>query len=338
MVTHDRYLINQTANYISELSPETHNLIHFHGNYRNYLQEKEREYKRLKQLREQQEKEIKFIEKKLVNLHLIKSAYVINKDKRREDKMGFDARGARKHKSYKRIVNQFKNKKGNLKEKLVKIPFLFQRKFEINFSPKDDTFLQNISISLQGIEKSYQGKVLFKNLSFKANQNEKLVIKGANGTGKTTLLKIIMGIIKADQGIINISQQIKLGFLDQEQETINLNQTIIELLKNDQFIQLEKEEIHDKLQGFGIFHPQELVLPLSKLSIGCRRKVQIVKIILQGANVLILDEPTNHIDLLSLEKIEDELLNFSGTILVTSHDRYFIKKICNRVINIEEFK
>src|SRR6266513_549723 len=100
MITHDRYLINQTANYISELSPETHNLTHFRGNYRNYLHEKERQYQRLKQIRKQQEKEIKLIGEKLIKLHAIKSAYLVNKAKRRENKMGFDARGARNQKRH----------------------------------------------------------------------------------------------------------------------------------------------------------------------------------------------------------------------------------------------
>src|SRR5207248_10911489 len=104
MITHDRYLINQTANYISELSPETHNLTHFRGNYRNYLHEKERQYLRLKQIRGQQEKEVKFMNKKLDRLHVIRSAYVINKVKRRENKMSLDARGARNQRSHKGIV------------------------------------------------------------------------------------------------------------------------------------------------------------------------------------------------------------------------------------------
>src|SRR3954452_13492828 len=137
MVTHDRYLINQTANYISELSPETHNLTHFRGNYRNYLQEKERQYLRQKQIRAQQEKEINFIGKKLDNLHIKKSAYIVNKIKRRENKMGFDARGARNQKSHERIVNQLKNKKTDLVENLVIVPLLSQRKIKIDFLAKE---------------------------------------------------------------------------------------------------------------------------------------------------------------------------------------------------------
>jgi ATPase subunit of ABC transporter with duplicated ATPase domains len=337
MVTHDRYLINQTANYISELSPETHNLTHFRGNYRNYLQEKERQYLRQKQIREQQEKEINFIEKKLDKLYIIKSAYVVNKIKRRENKMGFDARGARKQKSHKRIVNQLKNKKNDLEENLVKVPLLSRRKLEIDLSTQE-ILSEDFLIKLQNLSKSYQGKCLFKNLSFELCPADRLVIKGANGTGKSTLLKIIMGIIKADEGMITIPEQAKLGFLDQEQETINLSQTIIEFIKNNPLIKLEEKEIWKKLEEFAIFYPQELLLPLSQLSIGCRQKAQLVQIILQQANVLILDEPTNHIDLLSLEKIEEQLINFPGPVLVASHDRYFIEKVGNRIVNIEKFR
>src|SRR4051812_9542038 len=242
MVTHDRYLINQTANYISELSPETHNLTHFRGNYRNYLQEKVKHYLRQKQIRKQQEKEINFIGKKLDKLHIIKSAYIVNKIKRRENKMGFDARGARNQKSHRRIVNQLKNKKNDLEENLVKVPLLTRRKLEIDLSVQE-ILPKNFSIKLQNLSKSYGAKCLFKNLSFELCSTDRLVIKGANGTGKSTLLKIIAGIIKADEGIITIPEQIKMGFLDQEQETINLNQTVSEFIKSDPLIKLEEKEI-----------------------------------------------------------------------------------------------
>ncbi|CAI2183232.1 159_t:CDS:1 [Funneliformis geosporum] len=337
MITHDRYLINQTANYISELSPETHQLTHFRGNYRNYLQEKERQYLRLKQIRERQEKEIKFITRKLDDLHIKKSSYAVDKIKRRENKMGFDARGARNQKSHRRVVNQLKTKKTNLAKKLVEVPLMFRRKLEIDFLSDNNLLSENFPIQLQNISKSYQDKTLFKNLSLKLKPGERLVIKGTNGSGKSTLLKIIMGIVPADEGKISIPEQVKLGYLDQEQENINLNQTVIQLLENDPFIKLERKQILQKLAEFGFFYPQELYLPLSQLSIGVRRKIQLIQVILQGADVLILDEPTNHIDLLSLEKIESQLIKFPGPILTASHDRYFIQKVCNRVMDIEEF-
>jgi ATP-binding cassette subfamily F protein 3 len=138
--------------------------------------------------------------------------------------------------------------------------------------------------------------------------------------------------------MITIPEQARLGFLDQEQETINLSRTVIEFIKNNPLVKLEEKEIWRKLEELAIFYPQELLLPLSQLSIGCRRKAQLVQIILQQANVLILDEPTNHIDLLSLEKIEEQLINFPGLVLVSSHDRYFIEKVGNRMVNIENFR
>ncbi|CAI2190811.1 1693_t:CDS:2 [Funneliformis geosporum] len=325
MITHDRYLINQTANYISELSPETHNLTHFRGNYRNYLQEKERQYQRLKQMREQQEKEIKFIAKKLGDLHVKEATY---KPQRRDNcKMAFNFHKERNQKNHKRIVDQLKTKKTDLVENLVEIPLMSRRKLEIDFSSDSNFDPEKILIQLQNIGKSYGDQVLFKNLFLELKPSERLVIKGVNGTGKSTLLKIVMGIIQTDEGKVSISNQVKLGYLDQEQETINLNQTVIESLETDPLIKLEKEEIIQKLGSFGIFYSQELTLPLSQLSIGCRRKVQLIKIILQGANVLILDEPTNHIDLLSLEKIEHQLINFPGSIFAVSHDRYFNQKV-----------
>jgi len=212
MITHDRYLINQTANYISELSPETHNLTHFRGNYRNYLQEKERQYQRLKQMRERQEKEIKFITKKLGDLHIKNTS---RKLKRRDnDKMAFNFHQQRKQKSHKIIVNQLKNKKTDLAENLVEVPLLLRRKMEVNFLSDDHFISENFSIKIQNLSKSYHGKCLFKNLSLELYPTDRLIIKGTNGAGKTTLLKIIAGIITSDEGKITMPEQTKLGFLD----------------------------------------------------------------------------------------------------------------------------
>ncbi|CAI2183856.1 2265_t:CDS:1, partial [Funneliformis geosporum] len=208
MITHDRYLINQTANYISELSPETHNLTHFRGNYRNYLQEKERQYQRLKQMREQQEKEIKFIAKKLGDLHVKEATY---KPQRRDNcKMAFNFHKERNQKNHKRIVDQLKTKKTDLVENLVEIPLMSRRKLEIDFSSDSNFDPEKILIQLQNIGKSYGDQVLFKNLFLELKPSERLVIKGVNGTGKSTLLKIVMGIIQTDEGKVSISNQVKL--------------------------------------------------------------------------------------------------------------------------------
>ncbi|WNE41584.1 MAG: Nucleotide-binding protein ExpZ [Mycoplasmataceae bacterium] len=335
LVTHDRKLINKIANNIHEICPETQKIIHFRGNYQNYLKEKEKAYQRAKQLRESQEKELKTISKKIEKTHFINENY---KPKvKNEDKMGFGHRGNRFKKSQKRIANQLKSKKEIIKDNLLRIPSMsLRRKFEIEFNYKE--IIKNIKINVKKVSKKINNKYLFKDLSFEINSNEKVLIKGRNGIGKSTLLKIILGLTKKDGGDIEFSEDdIKIGFLDQEQEELDLNKNIVQFLSSEIDYETSENDIKNKLINSGIFHPHELILNMFDLSIGCQRKAQLIKIIWSNPDVLILDEPTNHIDLYSLEKIESWLSSFQGPILAVSHDQYFSEKVCNKIIDITEF-
>lgn len=334
LVTHDRKLI-KVANNIHEICPETKKMIHFRGNYQNYLKEKEKTYQRAKQLREVQEKELKIISKKVEKTHIVNENY---KPKvKNEDKMGFGHRGNRFKKSQKRIVNQLKNKKEIIEDNLLKIPQMsLRRKFEIDLNHK--TIIKKIWIKVKKVSKKINDKYLFKNLSFEANSSDKVLIKGENGIGKSTLLKIILGLEKKDEGDIEFSEnKIKIGFLNQEQEELDLKKNIIQFLSSEVECEMTEYEMKNKLINSRIFHPHELTLNMSDLSIGCQRKAQLIKIIWSKPDILILDEPTNHIDLYSLEKIEDWLNRFQGPILAVSHDKYFSEKICNKIIDINEF-
>ncbi|WNE41941.1 MAG: Nucleotide-binding protein ExpZ [Mycoplasmataceae bacterium] len=335
LVTHDRKLINKVANNIHEICPETKKMIHFRGNYQNYLKEKEREYQRAKQLREVQEKELKIINKKIEKSHFVNENY---KPKvKNEDKMGFGHRGNRFKKSQKRIANQLKNKKDIIEDSLVKIPLKsYRRKFDVDFLYKENS--KNIRIKVKKLSKKINDKYLFKNLSFEINSDDKILIKGKNGIGKSTLLKIILGLSEKESGDVEFLQErIKIGFLDQEQEELNLKKNIVQFLSSAIEYEMSEDEIKNKLIDSGIFHPQELILNMSDLSIGCQRKAQLIKIIWNNPDILVLDEPTNHIDLHSLEKIENWLSSFQGPILTVSHDQYFSEKICNKIVDITKF-
>ncbi|WNE40251.1 MAG: Nucleotide-binding protein ExpZ [Mycoplasmataceae bacterium] len=330
LVTHDRQLINKVANNIYEVDPETKKIVHFHGNYQNYLKEKERYYQRAKQLREHEEKEVKIIGKKIEKIHLRSEIY--KPKPKNEDKMAFHHRGERYKKSQKRISNQLQNKKSFIVNNFTFVPSMSRRKFEVDFLEEKEN--KDIKIKVEKINNNY----LFKDLSFEVNSGEKILIKGRNGIGKTTLLKIILGLVEKDSGNIEFSSnEIKIGFLNQEQEDLNLQQNMIQFLISKSEDKLSEGEIENRLINSGIFHPQELFLNMSELSVGCQRKVQLIEIIWSNPDVLILDEPTNHIDLYSLEKIENWLKDFPGPVLAVSHDQYFSEKVCNKIIDVAKF-
>jgi ATP-binding cassette subfamily F protein 3 len=334
LVTHDRQLRNKVANNIYEIDPETRKTVLFHGNYQTYLKEKERYYQRAKQLRGYQEKEVKIIGKKIEKIHLRNETY--KPKPKNEDKMAFHHRGERYKKSQKRIANQLRNKRLFIEDNFTFVPSMSRRKFEVDFLSEKEN--KDIKIKIEKVSKKINNNYLFKDLSFEINSGEKILIKGRNGIGKTTLLKIILGLTNNDGGNIEFSpKEIKIGFLDQEQEDLNLQQNMIQFLISESEEKLSEEEAEKRLTNSGIFHPQELFLNMSELSVGCQRKVQLIKIIWNNPDVLILDEPTNHIDLYSLEKIENWLKDFPGPVLAVSHDQYFSEKVCNKTIDVAQF-
>lgn len=165
---------------------------------------------------------------------------------------------------------------------------------------------------------------------------EYLIQSGANGCGKSTLLRIIANLLPADEGLVDASTS-NVGYLDQEQEGLPLEECAIQLLLNDERIRATQESAIRCLTHFGISSHHDLRSPLRRLSVGCRRKVQLAQIVMRKCPILLLDEPTNHIDFLSLEAIEDTLLTFPGIIIAATHDRYFTEKMATQVINLEDF-
>jgi ATPase subunit of ABC transporter with duplicated ATPase domains len=151
-------------------------------------------------------------------------------------------------------------------------------------------------------------------------------------------MKIIMNLTQADEGSVNISNKAIIGYLDQEQESMPLDKSAVELLKEDSSINASEKEAIKNLSNFGVYTWHDLKNPLKTLSIGCRRKAQLCQIIMRKSSILLLDEPTNHIDFTSLEAIEGALLNFPGIIIAATHDRYFTEKVGTRVLNLSDFK
>ena len=190
----------------------------------------------------------------------------------------------------------------------------------------------NDVLSVQGLSKSYPGKELFRDINFELKKSEKVFIIGPNGCGKSTLLKILTGKLQQDSGSFKYGYNILLGYYDQELEELDSSNTVLEEVWNDND-QLTHTQIRNVLAQF-LFTDDDVYKSIEVLSGGEKSRVALAKLMLSGANLLLLDEPTNHLDINSREALEEALLSYDGTIIAVSHDRYFIRKLASRVIEM----
>lgn len=333
IVTHDRSLINSVSSMISELSPHSKRFAHFKGGYKNYLEEEDKKRRRLIEERRLQDKELKKLKSKVQQAQSKVRARIIRSGSDR-DKLSYDNREQRAQKGTTGLVNQLTEKAEYLNESLVEvIPERLQLSFDFDELP---AFSYLLGITVDGLSKSYE-KLVFSNLSFTLIKGERLVIQGPNGCGKTTLNQILLGLTEPDHGTVSISGNAVVGYLDQEQENLPLDKSPLKLLEEDNSIDASKQTAIRNLRHFGIYKWHDLKSPLKELSVGCRRKAQLCQIIMRKCSILVLDEPTNHIDFPSLEVIEEALLTFPGIIIATTHDRYFTEKVATRVIDLSSY-
>lgn len=182
-------------------------------------------------------------------------------------------------------------------------------------------------LHVEKLSKSYGDKKLFTNLSFDLKRGEKVALIGENGRGKTTFFKIIMDKIESDSGSKVLGANVNLGYYDQEQSNLNLDKTIIDEVW-DEFPELTTTELRNYLGSF-LFRGDDVFKQINKLSGGERCRINLLKLMLSKSNLLLLDEPTNHLDIPSREALEEAILTYDGTLIVISHDRYFLNKVIN---------
>ena len=182
------------------------------------------------------------------------------------------------------------------------------------------------------LEKSFPQKPLFKNLNLSINREDKMFLLGPNGCGKSTFLKILNKEISQDSGIVKFGTNVKIGYFDQNIDKLNSDKTVLDEVW-DMYKFMDQTEIRSALALF-LFRGDDVFKKVSVLSGGERAKIALLKIMLSKPNFLILDEPTNHLDINSREVLEEALLNYDGTLLVVSHDRYFINKLSNKIVHL----
>ena len=184
------------------------------------------------------------------------------------------------------------------------------------------------------MKKSYRDKTLFTNLSLDLKRGEKVALIGENGRGKTTLFKIIMDKIEPDCGLKVLGTNVNVGYYDQEQSNLDLSKTILDEVW-DEFPNMTTAKLRSVLASF-LFTGDDVFKEINKLSGGEKCRINLLKLMLSKSNLLLLDEPTNHLDILSREALEDAILQYDGTLMIISHDRYFLNKVINRILELKE--
>ncbi len=305
IISHDRYFLNKIVTKVIEL--ENTKASVYNGNYSDYSNKKhiDREIK-LKHYLNQQ-KEIK-----------------------RQEEVIKKLRSYNREKSIKRAESREK-----MLEKMEKVekPESLPDKMRLTLTPKKES--GNDVLTIKDLCKSFSFN-LFNNISFDIKKGEKIALIGANGVGKTTLIKMIMDKIPIDSGSINIGSNVIIGYYDQEHQNLNLDKTIFEEI-SDAYPNLKNEEIRNALAIF-VFTGDDVFKKISSLSGGEKGRVALAKIMLSNANFLILDEPTNHLDMVSKEILEDAIKSYLGTCIYISHDRFFINSTATKVIELTKDK
>jgi ATP-binding cassette subfamily F protein 3 len=203
---------------------------------------------------------------------------------------------------------------------------------EMHFKLEPRITSGNDVLTVDGLSKAYGNQRLFSDISFEIKRGERVALIGNNGTGKTTILKIINGQLEADNGHIELGTKVHIGYYDQEHQVLDPEKTLFDELQ-DTYPHLDNTAIRNILAAF-LFTEDDVFKKIKDISGGERGRVSLAKLMLSEANFLILDEPTNHLDIASKEILENALNHYTGTILYVSHDRYFINKTANRILDL----
>lgn len=302
IVAHDRYFLDKVVTKVIEV--ERGIVSVFSGNYSDYAAKK----------------------KQLMDAKL-KEYYNQQRDIKHQEEVIAKLKSFNREKSIKRAESREK-----LLDKIEVIdkPITEQETMHFKLEPAKES--GNDVLSVEGLSKAFGGNRLFDNVSFEIKKGEKVALIGNNGTGKTTILKIINHIIDADAGKVKLGANVEIGYYDQEHNVLHMDKTAFDEI-GDAYPDMTNTQIRNMLACF-LFTGDDVFKKISDLSGGERGRVSLAKLMLSNANFLILDEPTNHLDIMSKEILESALNRYTGTVLYVSHDRYFINKTASRIMEL----
>ncbi len=272
-----------------------------------------------------------FIKKKESYLESVKNKYEndLKEIKRIEGIVQQQKRWGREHNF---VTAASKQKEADRIKALLVVPDSELETMRMHFEPKCES--GNDVLFCRGLSKSFGEKKLFENASLHIKKGERVFILGENGCGKTTLFRILTGKCPQDSGEYDYGANVTVGYFDQMQQNLDLSKTAIDEIW-DAFPNMTQTEVRSAMASF-LFKGEDVFKPLSKMSGGERARVSLLKLMLKGSNFLLLDEPTNHLDSSSREELEKTLGEYSGTLLIISHDRYFINKLADRILVLSE--
>ena len=300
IVSHDRYFLDKVVTKVIEI--DAGQVRMYAGNYSAYAEKKA-------QLRDAQYK-----------------AY-LNQQREIKHQEAVIVKSFNREKSIKRAESREK-----MLNKIQRIdkPVEVQSQMRLSLEPR--VVSGNDVLTVEDLAKSFPQQKLFSNISFQIKRGERVALIGNNGTGKTTMLKILNGLLDADAGSFSLGAKVQIGYYDQEHHVLHAEKTIFEEI-SDTYPTLTETQIRNMLAAF-LFTGDDVFKVISSLSGGERGRVSLAKLMLSEANFLILDEPTNHLDIASKEILEEALNSYTGTVLYVSHDRYFINQTATRILDL----
>ena len=304
IVSHDRYFLDRIAGKVIEIDQSK--ATTFMGNYSDYAVKKEQLRVAAWNAYMNQQRDIKHQEEVIEKLKSFNREKSIKRAESREKMLD--------------------------KIEVIEKPSEVRTDMKLTLTPR--ILSGNDVLTVEHLSKSFDSHKLFTDVNFEIKRGEHVAIIGDNGSGKTTQLKILNGLVPADQGTFRLGSNVEIGYYDQEHHVLHSEKTLFEEISDD-YPYLNNTQIRNVLAAF-LFTGEDVFKRISDLSGGERGRVSLAKLVLSNANFLILDEPTNHLDIMSKEILEDALNGYEGTILYVSHDRYFINRTAHRILDLTE--
>jgi len=302
IVSHDRYFMDRVVSHVIEVFQ--HKVFSYNGNYSEYA-----------------------IKKKAVRDNMMKAYLNQQREIEHQEAVIEKLRSFNREKSIKRAESREK-----LLDKIDRLEMPTEENTDIRLKLEPSIVSGNDVMKIEGLAKSFGDNHLFDNVSFNIKRGERVALIGENGTGKTTILKIINGVLTADDGKVDLGTNVEIGYYDQEHQVLHMEKTIFEEISDDH-PDMNNTRIRNTLAAF-LFTEEDVFKRIGDLSGGERGRVSLAKLMLSKANFLILDEPTNHLDITSKEILENALTSYTGTVFFVSHDRYFVNKTATRILDL----
>lgn len=306
IISHDRYFLNAVCNKI--FSIENKKLKSFNCGYDEYISRREKDFEVNRHLYEKQQKEI---------------------SRQKEIIQRFENYGNN------RFIKQASSRRKLLdKMDLIENPEIYKNSMKLKLVPEVESGKDVLTIS--DLSMGFNDKILFDDINLNVYKGDKIGLVGKNGVGKTTLFKIICNNLEAIKGKYDLGARVSIGYYDQEQKTLSNQNTVMDEFW-DAYPKMNNFEVRSHLAKFNFFD-EDLFKSVGELSGGERARLELLKLMLSKSNFLLLDEPTNHLDIESKEVLENAIVDYSGTVLIISHDRYFLNKVVNKIWYLEDGK